>query len=240
MKKNILFSFAVGCICFANANTIFEEQKISVYNVPHNEVENLDATKLKSYSSTKPLYTVKQGVSPGKTMMKTEEDGIVLVIDKNRNPITNYNEILLLAEKYANANIPFVDKQRISNALKLARLQTSYSESKYKKENNQELIVAISENKNKNSNGKNIATTSSGIDISELSLIDTINYFIDNYTKINKNQTNDISKDIRLSLVKSIKQKATKYSNIDESAIDYYISLDELKLLRTTIINYNN
>lgn len=237
-KKIITCILSIGLATLAQANSpiIFEEQKIRVFNMPHNEVDDLNSKKIKEYTNKTPLYSVSQALSPDKTMIRTKDENVVLVINKNRNPILNYNDMLLVLEKYAHENIPMIDKQRISNTLKTAKIQTSINEEKYKNDNNEELIVAIKENKN-----KNVAASSSstGIDFSSLSIIDTINYFIENYQTINKTQLTDLKKDTRYHLVKNIKQKVVKYPDLDSNAIDYSITLEELKLLKNTIMNFN-
>lgn len=240
-NKKIISSFILaGFLTSLSANSpiIFEEQKIRVFNVPHNEVDNLNSKKIKEYTSTTPLYSVSQALSPDKTMIRTKDENVVLVINKNRNPILNYNDMLMVLEKYAQDNIPMIDKQRISNTLKSAKIQTTYQEEKYKNDNNEELIVAIKENKDRTTK-KAKSESSTGIDFSSLSLMDTINYFIDNYQNINKNMLTDLSKDTRYHLVKNIKNKVIPYSKIDASAVEYSITLEELKLLKNTIINYN-
>ena len=73
---------ACGLTSLSASSVIFEEQKIKVYNVPHSEVNNLDAKKLSEYTEKKPLYSVSQGVSPGKTLIKTPSEDVVVVLEK--------------------------------------------------------------------------------------------------------------------------------------------------------------
>ncbi len=224
---------ACGLTSLSASSVIFEEQKIKVYNVPHSEVNNLDAKKLSEYTEKKPLYSVSQGVSPGKTLIKTPSEDVVVVLDKNRNPILNYNDILLLAETYAKNNIPLIDKQRISNQLSIAKIKTSYKDEKYNNDKNEELIVKIKENKNKGT----AKSSSLPVDFASLTLIDNVNYFIENYSKINKTQEGDLDKDVRYHLVKTIKSKLENHEQIDATAVEYTITLDELKMLRNLIVN---
>lgn len=233
MNQNKIFLIA-SCFSFLtlHASTIFSEQKINVYNVPHNQVNDLDYQKLQKYTREQPLYTVKQGVSSGKILIRSQDESVTVVIDKNKNPISNYNSILAIAKKYADENIPLVDSKRISKALNLAKLEIAYDDKKYDKDNNSELIVAVKQKHSSNANA--------GFDYGDLKLVDAINYFIDNYAKINKTQATDLNKDVRFQLISSIKTKIQPYTNIDASHIDYSISLEELKLLRNTLLNNMN
>lgn len=240
MKGNKSFFFLLtlfstcSCSLYA-ASTIYGEQKINVYNIPHNQVDDLNPQKLQEYTKDQPLYSVKQGVSSGKTMIKTKNDEVVIVLDKTRNPILNYNDILHIAKRYASENIPLVDKQRIEKTLNMAKLETDIvDEKKFTKDDNSELIVAIKENKNK------AKATSNLIDYSDFTLIESLNYFIENYNNINKAQTDDIAKDTRFSLVSNIKTKLKPYKYIDSSLVDYSINLAELKLLRRTVMSQSD
>lgn len=248
IKKNALLSALLLCSSFsivnaASSDVVYSQQKINVYSVPSGEVNDLNAKTLNKYINKKPLYTISESVSSGKTMITTLNNEVAIVMDKNRNPIANYNDILKLAEIYAQKNIPLIDKERLSNSLKSAKMKNTYDDSKYKTDNNEELIVAIKENKQAKIKQEVKAGTmpsSTGIDFNDLSLMDNINYFIEHYRTINKTQPTDLAKDTRYHLVKSIKQKLASHKSIDSTAIDYSINLEELKLLKSTILDYSN
>ena len=229
LKKLLVISAFSSTLLLGS--TLFEEQKINVYNVPLNDVKNITPQTVDNITKNNPLYSVSQAASSGKIILKTSNDDIIVVINKNRNPILNYNDILTIASKYAEKNIPLVDINRINKTINFARLQTSATEKKENHDNNQELITALKKNP------KAVASSTSSIDFSDFTLINTLNYFIENYSKINKNQTGNDSTDTRYQLVKNIKEKLAPYTYIDSSLIDYNITLEELKLLKTTLAN---
>jgi len=230
MLKRLLVTSAFSSTLLLGS-TLFEEQKINVYNVPLNDVKNITPQTVDNITKNNPLYSVSQGVSSGKIILKTNNDDIIVVINKNRNPILNYNDILTIASKYAEKNIPLVDINRINKSINFARLQTSVTEKKENHDNNQELITALKKNP------KHIVSSTNSIDFSDFTLINSLNYFIENYSKINKTQTGNDSTDTRYQLVKNIKEKLAPYTYIDSSLIDYNITLEELKLLKTTLAN---
>lgn len=228
-KKEFFLIFLSITTSLSASNVIYQEEKISVYDVKNMNSLDLNSNEIANIEKKKPNYVIKKSSSKDKEVIYLN-DNVTVIVNKNRNHVFNYNDLLKLTAEYSK-NIPLADTERINSLLDAAKFKTSYEEKNFKEDSNEEFIVAIKESTQKKSD--------SNIAFADLSILDNISYFIDNYNTINKDILEDKNKDIRYQLVSTIKEQSKQFKHIDSTAIDYFITLDELKLLKSTIINQN-
>ena len=227
MLKKIIPLLCVSGLLLAETKLI-EEQSIKVYDMPFSKTDNLSVDYLEKHlSSSQPQYILKQGVSKNNSIYKSSNEDIIIIVNKNRNPILNYNDFINLVRKYAKENMPTADLNRLDKALSIASIQTSVTDELSIDNRLDKIDVITSLKEDLNSNKKT--------DLTKLSDSEIIDFAINNYNSLNTDPTPDEKDDTRFKVVTVLKEKLSKYKNIDPNLIDYGITLRELRLLKSSI-----
>lgn len=227
MLKKIIPVLCLSSLLLAETKLI-EEQNIKVYDMPFSKTDNLSVDYLEKHlSNSQPQYILKQGVSKNNSIYKSSNEDVIIIVNKNRNPILNYNDFINLVRKYAKENMPTADLNRLDKALSVASIQTSVTEESSVDNRLDKLDVITSLKEDLNSNKK--------IDLTKLSDIEIIDFAINNYNSLNTDPTPDEKDDTRFKVTTALKEKLSNYKNIDPNLISYGITLRELRLLKSSV-----